>query len=113
MPQFSEPLLIQGLGEYIGELIIGAHIREINITTCHVLSYEMMPDLNMLGLVVLNRVVGNLDGTFVVAQERHLITRNSIILQGLPHPKKLCTTTRRGNILGLGGRKGDAILFLR
>jgi hypothetical protein len=30
---------------------------------------EMVADLDVLGLVVLNRIMGNLDGTLIVTQE--------------------------------------------
>jgi hypothetical protein len=73
---------------------------------------EMMTDLNVLRLVVLNRIMSNLDGTLVVTQEWNLIAMNSIVLQHLPHPKKLSTTTCRGHILGFGAGERYAILLL-
>jgi hypothetical protein len=68
--------------------------------------------LDVLGLVVLNRIMSNLDGTLIVTQEWHLVTMNTIILQGLPHPKELSTTTRGRHILGFGGGERHAILLL-
>jgi hypothetical protein len=64
---------------------------------------EVMPDLNVLCLIVLNRIMRNLDVTPIVTQEWNLVTMNSIVLQRLPHPKELSTTTRHGHILGFGG----------
>jgi hypothetical protein len=43
---------------------------------------EMVGDLDVLGLVVLNRIMSNLDGTLIVTQEWHIVKVNTIILQG-------------------------------
>jgi hypothetical protein len=66
MPQFPESCFIKWLCEYIGKLVIGANIREINISSVYMIPDEMMTNLNILHLVVLNRVVGNLDCTFII-----------------------------------------------
>jgi hypothetical protein len=73
---------------------------------------EVMPNLNVLRLVVLNWIMSNLDSTLVVTQEWNLVAMNSIVLQGLPHPKELSTTTCRGHILGFGGGERHTILLL-
>jgi hypothetical protein len=73
---------------------------------------EVMPDLNILCLVVLNRIMSNLDGALIVTQEWNLVTMNSIVLQHLPHPKELSTTTRRGHVLSFGGGERHAVLLL-
>jgi hypothetical protein len=72
-----------------------------------------MPDLNVLRLVVLNRIMSNLDGTLIVTQEWNLVAMNSIVIQRLPHPKELSTTTRHGHVLGFGGGERHTILLLR
>jgi hypothetical protein len=74
---------------------------------------EMVVDLDVLGLVVLNWIMSNLDGTLIVTQEWHLVKVNTILLHGLPHPKKLSTTTRGRHILGFGGGERHTILLLR
>jgi hypothetical protein len=73
---------------------------------------EVMPDLNVLCLVVLNRIMSNLDGTLIVTQEWNLVAMNSIVLQRLLHPKELSTTTHRRHVLGLGGGERHIILLL-
>jgi hypothetical protein len=73
---------------------------------------EVMPDLNVLRLVVLNRIMSNLDGTLIVSQEWNLVTMNSIVLQRLLHPKELSITTHRGHVLGFGGGERHAVLLL-
>jgi hypothetical protein len=66
MPQLSESCFIKGLRENVGELIICTYIRKVNVTSIDVISDEMMMDLNVLRLVVLNRIMSNLDGTLIV-----------------------------------------------
>jgi hypothetical protein len=73
---------------------------------------EVMLDLNVLRLVVLNQIMSNLDGTLIFTQEWNLVAMNSIVLQCLPHPKELSTTTCRGHVLGFSGGEGHAIFLL-
>jgi hypothetical protein len=73
---------------------------------------EVMPDLNVLRLILLNRIMSNLDVTPIVTQEWNIVTMNSIVLQRLPHPKELSTTTRYGQMLSFGGGERHAILLL-
>jgi hypothetical protein len=73
---------------------------------------EMVADLNVLGLVVLNRIMSNLDGNIIVTQEWHLVKVNTIILHGLTYPNKLSITTRSRHILSFGDGERHAILFL-
>jgi hypothetical protein len=74
---------------------------------------EVVVNLDVLGLVVLNWIMSNLDGTLIVTQKWHLVTTNTLILHGLPRPKKLSTTTHSRHILGFGGVERHAILLLR
>jgi hypothetical protein len=61
-----QPRFIQRLREYIRQLIIRAHSINLNISFAHMISKKKMPNINMLGSRVLNRIVGYLDGTFIV-----------------------------------------------
>ena len=45
-----------------------------------------MTDLNVLCLRVLNWVVGDFDGAFIVAEERYLFQIDAIVLESLLHP---------------------------
>jgi hypothetical protein len=92
-------------------LIVCSYIRKVNITSVDVVPDEVVVDLYVLHLVVLNGIMSNLDGTLIVTQEWYLVTMNTIILQGLPHPKKLCTTRSGRHILGFGGGETHAILL--
>ena len=106
IPQLSKSCLIKGLGEDVGELILGPDIREMDITLLHMLSNEVMTNLDVIRLGVENGVVGDLDSTLIVTKKRHLVEVESIILHCLPHPKQLSTTTCRGDVLGFGGGEG-------
>jgi hypothetical protein len=66
MPQLSESCFIKGLRENVSELIICTYIRKVNVTSIDVVPDEVMTDLNVLRLVVLNRIMSNLDGTLIV-----------------------------------------------
>jgi hypothetical protein len=66
MPQLSESCFVKGLRENVGELIICTYIRQVNITSIDVVLDEVMPDLNVLRLVVLNGIMSNLDGALIV-----------------------------------------------
>jgi hypothetical protein len=69
----------------------------------------MVADLDVPGIALLNLIMSNHDGTFIVTQEWHLVKVNTVILHGLPHPKKLSTTTHDRHILGFGGGERHAI----
>ena len=45
-----------------------------------------MTYFNVLCLRVLDWIVGNLDGAFIVAEERYLFQVDAIILESLLHP---------------------------
>jgi hypothetical protein len=77
-----------------------------------VISDEVVAYVDVLGLVVLNQIMSNIDGTLIVTQEWHLVIMNTIILQGLPHPKELSRTTRDRHMLGFGGGERHTILLL-
>ena len=48
-----------------------------------------MTNLNVLCLRVLNWILGNLDGAFIVAEEWHILHVDAIVLESLLHPEKL------------------------
>lgn len=65
MPQLSKSLLIKGIREDIRKLLFGPDIRKLNITMVHMLSNEVMTNLNILHLLVLHGVVGDLRALIV------------------------------------------------
>jgi hypothetical protein len=66
MPHVSKYCFIKGLREDIGELVLCTYIRSINLTSVDVVPDEVVVDLDVLGLVVLDRIMSNLDGTLIV-----------------------------------------------
>ena len=62
-----------------------------DIALQHMITKKMMTNLDVLCLRVLNWVVSNLDGTLIVAEERHILHVDAIVLEGLLHPKQLST----------------------
>ena len=57
-----------------------------------------MMDLNVLCLRVLNWVVGDLDGAFIVAVEWHILHVDIIVLERLLHPEKLSAARSNNNV---------------
>ena len=47
--QLAKSLLIKWLREYVGQLIFGANTLNANVTLLLMVSYEMMPYVNVLG----------------------------------------------------------------
>ena len=45
-----------------------------------------MANLNMLGLAMLNRILGDLDGAFIVTVKWHLLQVDALVLESLLHP---------------------------
>ena len=50
------------------------------------ISEKVMTNFDVLCLRVLNWVVGNLDGAFIVAVEWYLLQMDAIVLENLLHP---------------------------
>jgi hypothetical protein len=84
-------------------LIFGAHTLNANVTLQLMISYKVVPYINVLGSSMLNRIVGHLDCTFIVTQQWYLLEFDSKVTQCCFHPKQLCTTTTGTNVFGLGG----------
>ena len=87
--QLAKPFLIQGLCEDISQLLFSVDMDDINVLLHNMIFEEVMTNLNVLCLRVLNWIVGNLDGAFVVAVKWHLLQMNAIVLECLLHPQKL------------------------
>jgi hypothetical protein len=65
-PYLSECSLIKRFGKYIGELFIGSHIGNHNISLDGVVSQKMVSDINVFDYRMLTWVVSNLYGTLIV-----------------------------------------------
>ena len=71
-----------------------------------------MTNFNVLCLRVLNWVVGDLDGAFVVAEERYLVQVDAIVLESLLHPKKVRTTRSSSNVFRFSSGERYTVLLL-
>ena len=76
----------KGLSEDIYQLLFSVGVYDINVFHHDMTSEKVMTDLNVLCLRVLNWVVGNLDGTSIVAVEWYLLQLDFIVLECLLHP---------------------------
>ena len=66
--------------------VISVDVYDINIFLHNMISEKVMTNFNVLCLRVLNWVVGNLDGAFILAVEWHLLQMNAIVFESLLHP---------------------------
>ena len=70
----------------------------------HQIMDEVIANLYVLGLWVLNRILGKIYGPSVVVEHTHCFLRNPIVMKKYLHPKKLSTTTTGSYILGFNCR---------
>jgi hypothetical protein len=62
-------VFIKRLGEYIRQLLLEANTTKDNVPFSNMVSQEVITDINVLGARMLNRVVGNFYGTFIVTKK--------------------------------------------
>ena len=76
-----------------------------NVALQHMITKKMMTNLNVLCLRVLNWVVSNLDAILIVAEERHILHVDAIVLEGLLHPKQLSIARASSNVFSFSSRQ--------
>ena len=67
----------------------------------HMITKKVISNLNVLRPRVLYRVLRDLDGTLIVAQQWHFLQIDAVVLESLLHPEELCATSTSGNVLCL------------
>ena len=87
-------------------------VYDINIFLHDMISEKVMKNFNVLCLRVLNWVVSNLDGAFVVGVEWHLLQMNAIVFECLLHPQKLSAARSSSNVFRFSSRERDTVLLL-
>ena len=85
-PQGTKPSLIKRFGEDIGQLVIGSHMTQSDISFELVVSQEMMSNGYVLCSRVLYRVFGQFDGTLIVTQEWNFCEVATKVTQDFLHP---------------------------
>ena len=68
------------------QLLFSFDVNDINIFLHDMISEKVMTNFNVLCLRVLNWIVGNLDGAFIVAVDWYLLQMDAIVLECLLHP---------------------------
>ena len=87
-------------------------MNDVNIFLHGMISEKVMTSFNVLCLRVLNWIVGNLDGAFVVAVEWHLLHMNAIVFGCLLHPEKLSAARSSSNVFRFrSGERHTVLLF--
>ena len=94
-------------------MLFSVDMYDINIFLHNMISEKVMTNFYVLCLRVLNRVVGNLDGTFVVTVKWYLLQMNAIILECLLHPQKLSAARSSSNVFRFSSGERYTVLLLR
>ena len=87
-------------------------MNDINIFLDDMISKKVMTNLNVLCLRVLNWILGNLDGAFIVAEEWHILHVDAIVLESLLCPEKLSTTRSSNNVFRFSSGERYTVLLL-
>ena len=87
-------------------------VNDINIFLHDMISEKMMMNFNVLCVRVLDWIVGNLDGAFVVAEERDLLQIDAIVLESLLHPQKLSAARSSSNVFRFSNGERYTVLLL-
>ena len=93
-------------------MLFSVDVYDINIFLHNMISEKVMTNFNVLCLRVLNWVVGNLDGAFVVAVEWHLLQMNAIVFECLLHPQKLSAARSSSNVFRFSSGERYTVLLL-
>ncbi|GMP27824.1 hypothetical protein CsSME_00003642 [Camellia sinensis var. sinensis] len=100
------------LGEDISRLIGRSNGEKMNSTTCNMLSNEMAINLNMLGAIMKNIIVSNLNGTLIVTIKRGSARRgNTHISEEPAKPEKFLSSISKGSVFSFGAGTGSEGLF--
>ena len=93
-------------------MLFSVDVYDINIFLHNMISEKVMTNFNVLCLRVLNWVVGDLDGAFVVAVKWHLLQMNAIIIECLLHPQKLSIARSNSNVFRFSSGERYTVLLL-
>ena len=85
--------------EDVSQLFISKNKMNFQISFLNVITYEMIPDVNVFCSGVHHRVVGDGNGTSVITKDRSSFLFNIIIHELVLHPWYLSTTSSSINVL--------------
>ena len=93
-------------------MLLHVDVNDINVFLHDMISEKVTTDLNVLCLRVLNWVIGNLDGSFIVAVEWHMLQMDAIVLESLLHPQKLSAARSISNVFRFSSGERHTVLLL-
>ena len=93
-------------------MLFSVDVNDINVFLQHMIPEKVMMDLNVLCLLVLNWVFGNLDGAFIVTVEWHMLQVDAIVLESLIHPLKLSAPRSSSNVFRFNSGERYTVLLL-
>ena len=92
-------------------MLLSVDVYDINVFLHNMISEKVMTNFNVLCLQVLDWIVGNLDGAFVVAEERDLFQIDVIVLESLLHPQKLSAARSSSNVFRFSSGERYTVLL--
>jgi hypothetical protein len=115
--QFSSKMckcgLIKGIGQNVNKLPMGINVVQINVAFIIMIKKKVKVNINVLGLRMQHRILGNTYGTRDIAKQMHMMKIQAKILYSIHHPKQLRAKASDSDILSLCGRLSNARLFAR
>jgi hypothetical protein len=112
-PKFQKHRSGQTLRENVRELGGRRYVQDANINDGNAFPYEVEVDLDMLCVLVLNVVGGEVDGADVVTVDESALRQRSMeLLEELSEPTSFSYAVGHGAILSLDARAGDDVLAL-
>ena len=102
---------IKRFDENVGILAFSRNILKTHNLSFNKFPNEVIPNLYVLSLRILNRILRYVNNARVIIVNNHGILGYPIISLNLFHPKKLWATTSSSNIFYLDSRQGHRILF--
>ena len=99
-------LFIQRLGEKISELFSCGNIEKFHFALLRDIPDKVVPDLDVLGLRVLNWVLSYENSTCVVTADRSLSEFVAIVEELILNPQHLSTASTSSYILSFSGGTG-------
>lgn len=103
---------IKGFGKNVSQFLFCYNIMHDKCLVFNQFSYKVMSKVNVFAMRILNRILGNINCTFIVTKYNHMSLFYAIIFKHFFHPHQLCATTSYLYILSLWSRKWDGTLLL-
>jgi hypothetical protein len=104
-PKRFKPATIESFGNDISQLVVNGHKRKRYCSRLNKIMNELMSDVYVLGPRMLKWILGDINGTSIVAMNFHGILCKAIIWDKLLHLEQLSATATDVFYISNGQRK--------